>query len=110
MSYFTYFDFTYNNDKKNVVSIDIPHSLGKQLFNIATAYTYSVNNKKKLVFENIDNDKQKNYWTTLFNNNLNIIDSNKYSTIPFKIIENNNFTMYNDNTNNILFKRRLLFF
>ena len=27
MSYFTYFDFTYNNDKKNVVSIDIPHSL-----------------------------------------------------------------------------------
>ena len=36
MSYFTYFDFTYNNDKKNVVSIDIPQSLGKQLFNIAT--------------------------------------------------------------------------
>lgn len=104
MSYFTYFDFTYNNDKKNVVSIDIPHSLGKQLFNIATAYTYSVNNKKKLVFENIDNDKQKNYWTTLFDNNLNIIDSNKYSTIAFKIIENNNFTMYNDNTNNIYLK------
>ena len=104
MSYFTYFDFTYNNDKKNVVSIDIPHSLGKQLFNIATAYTYSVNNKKKLVFENIDNDKQKNYWKTLFNNNLNIIDSDKYSTISFKIIENNNFMMHNDNTYNIYLK------
>lgn len=104
MSYFTYFDFTYNNDKKNVVSIDIPKSLGKQLFNIATAYTYSVNNKKKLVFENIDNDKQKNYWKSLFDNNLNIIDSDKYSTISFKIIQNNNFKMYNDNIDNIYLK------
>ena len=56
MSYFTYFDFTYNNDKKEVVTINMPQNLGKQLFNIATAYTYSVNNSKKLIFENIDNN------------------------------------------------------
>lgn len=104
MSYLTYFDFTYNNDKKGVVSIDIPEKLGKQLFNIATAYTYSINNNKKLIFENIDNNKKKTYWKTLFNNNLNIIDSDKYSTISFKLIENNNFAIHNDNSENIYLK------
>ena len=100
MSYFTYFDFTYNNDKQEFVSIDIPKNLGKQLFNIASAYAYSVNNNKKLIFKNINNS----YWKTLFNNNLNIIDNNKYSTIPFKIIENNNFTIQNNNYDNIFLK------
>ena len=104
MSYLTYFDFTYNNDKKGVVSIDIPEKLGKQLFNIATAYTYSINNNKKLIFENIDNNIKKTYWKTLFNNNLNIIDSDKYSTISFKLIENNNFAIHNDNSENIYLK------
>jgi hypothetical protein len=104
MSYFTYFDFTYNNDKKEVVTINMPQNLGKQLFNIATAYTYSINNSKKLIFENIDNNKKRTYWKTLYSNNLNIIDNDKYSTISFKLIENNNFTMHNANSDNIYLK------
>ena len=42
-----YFDFNFNNDISEFVSIIIQGGLGNQLFQIATAYSYSIKNKKK---------------------------------------------------------------
>jgi len=94
---FTYFNFEYNNDKSNVVSINIPKGLGKILFNIASAYTYSVNNNKKLVFKQYNDDITKNIFSSFFNNKLNIIDNE----IEFKTIENNHCIIQKNDTNNI---------
>ena len=102
----SYFDFSYNNDKKEMVTIDIPDGecIGKQLFNIGTAYTYSVNNKKKLVFLNFENNLKISYWKRLFDNNLNIINYDLFSKIQFKIIENNNSIIKKNNKDNIYLK------
>lgn len=94
---FTYFNFEYNNDKSNVVSINIPNGLGKILFNIASAYTYSINNNKKLVFNKHYDNITKKVFTSFFNNKLNIIDNE----IEFKTFENNNCIIEKNENNNI---------
>jgi len=95
---FTYFNFEYNNDKSEVVSINIPNGLGKILFNIASAYTYSINNNKKLVFEKTNNNINKKLFTTFFSNKLNFTD---IDNIKFKKIDNNNCIIEKDENNNI---------
>jgi hypothetical protein len=101
-----YFDFSYNSDKNELVTIDIPDGecIGKQLFNIGTAYTYSVNNEKKLVFLNFENNLKISYWEKLFDNKLNIINYDLFSNIQFKIIENNNSIIKENNKDNIYLK------
>ena len=46
MSNLTYFDFNFNNDKDSIVSIYINGGLGNQLFQIATAFSYAINQTK----------------------------------------------------------------
>jgi hypothetical protein len=102
-----YFDFSYNKDKKEFVTIDIPDGecIGKQLFNIGSAYTYSVNNEKKLLFLNyFQNNLKISYWEKLFGDKLNIIDYDLFSKIQFKIIENNNSIIKENNKDNIYLK------
>ena len=101
-----YFDFSYNSDKNEMVTIDIPDGecIGKQLFNIGTAYTYSVNNEKKLVFLNFENNLKISYWEKLFDNKLNFINYDLFSKIQFKIIENNNSIIKENNKDNIYLK------
>lgn len=94
---FTYFNFEYNNDKSNVVSINIPSGLGKILFNIASAYTYSINNDKKLAFKKHNDNITKKLFTSFFSNKLNIIDNG----VEFKTLENDNCIIQKNDTNNI---------
>tara|TARA_B110000003_G_C16654408_1_gene535752 strand:+ start:2592 stop:3404 length:813 start_codon:yes stop_codon:yes gene_type:complete len=94
---FTYFNFEYNNDKSHVVSTNIPSGLGKILFNIASAYTYSINNDKKLAFKQQNDNISKKLFTSFFNNKLNIIDNE----IEFKTLENNNCIIQKNDNNNI---------
>tara|TARA_B100001540_G_scaffold259310_1_gene237616 strand:+ start:3648 stop:4568 length:921 start_codon:yes stop_codon:yes gene_type:complete len=98
-----YFDFNFNNNINNYVSIIIQGGLGNQLFQIGTAYTYSIENKKKLIFEYTDNLKIKSFWSTLFNNKLNVLNNNEY----YNKFNNNEKKIYNYNeksydNNNIL--------
>jgi hypothetical protein len=107
-----FFDFNFNNDISNYVSVIIQGGLGNQLFQIATAYAYSIQNKKKLIFKYSDNLynsynlERKSFWNTLFTNKLNVLNINEFNNIKFlKYNEKKNYN-YNDlpnvNDNNIL--------
>ena len=107
-----FFDFNFNNDISNYVSVIIQGGLGNQLFQIATAYAYSIKNKKKLIFKYSDNLynsynlERKSFWNTLFSNKLNVLNINEFDNIKFlKYNEKKNYN-YNDlpnvNDNNIL--------
>lgn len=98
---FTYFNFEYNNDKSKLVSVNIPNGLGKILFNIATAYTYSINNNKKMVFEKQNDYVISKLFTSFFNNKLNLIDDDN---IEFKKIKNNNCIIEKNEIDNIYLK------
>tara|TARA_B100000795_G_scaffold270044_1_gene262161 strand:- start:4474 stop:5391 length:918 start_codon:yes stop_codon:yes gene_type:complete len=84
-----FFDFNFNNDISEFVSITIQGGLGNQLFQIATAYAYSIRNKKKLIFKynqnypNNFNLTRKGYWDNLFSKNLKTIDKNTFDDIQF---------------------------
>ena len=84
-----FFDFNFNNDISEFVSITIQGGLGNQLFQIATAYSYSIRNKKKLIFKynqnypNNFNLTRKGYWDNLFSKNLKTIDKNTFDDIQF---------------------------
>lgn len=84
-----YFDFNFDKNFNNYISIIIQGGLGNQLIQIATAYNYSIKHKKKLIFkynENYHNNFnliRKSYWDKLFNNNLKTIDQNTFSNIEF---------------------------
>jgi len=93
-----YFDFNFDKNFDNYISIIIQGGLGNQLFQIATAYNYSIKNKKKLIFKYDDNYHnnfnliRKNYWTNLFSKKLKTIDKNTFDNIQFfNYYENKNF-------------------
>jgi len=106
-----FFDFDFNKNNSEYVSIIIQGGLGNQLFQIATAYTYSIQNNKKLIFKYSDklhnsyDLDRKSFWNTLFTNKLNVLNEHEYNNIKFiKYYEKKN---YNYNTipiinNNIL--------
>ena len=107
-----YFDFNFNNNINNYISIIIQGGLGNQLFQIGTAYAYSIKNKKKLIFKysnklyNSYNLERKSFWNTLFSNKLNVLNINEFDNIKFlKYNEKKNYSydeIPNDNNNNIL--------
>jgi hypothetical protein len=86
-----YFDFNFNNDISEFVSIIIQGGLGNQLFQIATAYSYSIKNKKKLIFKysdklyNLYKLERKSFWSTLFSDKLNVLNINEFDNIKFLI-------------------------
>lgn len=71
------------------VSCVIQGGLGNQLFQIASVLEYSLKHKKKAVFKDTDflynhfNYERRTYWTTLFNNTLNVISSTDYDKLCF---------------------------
>jgi|TARA_Y100000389_G_scaffold177169_1_gene189208 hypothetical protein len=108
-----YFDFNFNNNINNYVSIIIQGGLGNQLFQIGTVYAYSIKNKKKLIFKysnklyNSYNLERKSFWNTLFSNKLNVLNINEFDNIKFlKYNEKKNYCyneIPNDNNNILLF-------
>ena len=101
MSNLTYFNFNFNNDKDSIVSVYINGGLGNQLFQLATAFSYSIKSNKKLIFKysddlpNLYNLKRKSYWNTLFSNKLNVIKNDDFSKIKFLTFYEKNNYKYN---------------
>tara|TARA_B110001450_G_scaffold242940_1_gene253747 strand:+ start:6611 stop:7540 length:930 start_codon:yes stop_codon:yes gene_type:complete len=109
-----FFDFNFNNNISNYVSIIIQGGLGNQLFQIATAYVYSIQNKKKLIFKYSDklynsyNLERTSFWKTLFSNKLNVLNINEFDNIKFlKYNEKKNYNYHDipsvDDNNILLF-------
>lgn len=76
-----FFDFNFNNNYNTYITININKGLGHQLFKIATAYSYAIENNKSLIFINDINNKT--YWDSLFSNKLNILDKKEFDNIEF---------------------------
>ena len=102
MDNFIYFDFDFNKNANKYISINIIGGLGNQLFQIATAYAYSIKNNKKLIFkyseklENSYNLDRRSFWNTLFNNKLNVLTVREYMNIPFYIYNEKKNYIYNE--------------
>lgn len=102
MSNTLYFDFDYDKNFKNYISIKIQGGLGNQLFQIATAYNYSKKYEKKLIFEYNENYSnnfnliRKSFWNDLFNKNLKTFTSNIFNTIEFDIYNEKKNFIYNE--------------
>ena len=102
MDNFIYFDFDFNKNADKYISINIIGGLGNQLFQIATAYAYSIKNNKKLIFkykkklENSYNLDRRSFWNTLFSNKLNVLTVQEYMNIPFYIYNEKKNYIYND--------------
>lgn len=102
MSNIQYFDFNYDKNFENYISIKIQGGLGNQLFQIATAYNYSKKYKKKLIFEYNENYSnnfnliRKSFWKNLFNKNLKTFTTDIYNKIKFEIYNEKKNFIYNE--------------
>jgi len=80
-----YFDFNFNNNCLNYVSIKLKNGLGYQLLQLGVAYSYAINNNKRLVLfdDNI-------YYKCLFDNKIDIIKNINNYDIYMDLIDNDN--------------------
>lgn len=80
-----YFDFNFNNNCLNYVSIKLKNGLGYQLLQLGVAYSYAINNNKRLVLfdDNI-------YYKCLFDNKIDIIKNINNYDIYRDLIDNDN--------------------
>ena len=80
-----YFDFNFNNNCLNYVSIKLKNGLGYQLLQLGVAYSYAINNNKRLVLfdENV-------YYRCLFDDKIDIIINTNNYDIYRDLIDNDN--------------------
>lgn len=80
-----YFDFNFNSNCLNYVSIKLKNGLGNKLLQLGVAYSYAINNNKRLVLfdENV-------YYRYLFDNKIDIITNTNNYDIYNELISNNN--------------------